>query len=505
MFGRLKTEKKASEIIKYIMEPFLATQRDQFKVQLQIHKAHVVMLGEEKILSKEETREILLSLIELEKSGEASFDLKPDTDLYMNTEEYIIQKTSGIGGKMHIGRSRNDLYACTTRMCNRSKIIDLTADIIKLQKVILCRAEEHCETVMPGYTHSQHAEPITFGHYLLAVFDSLSRDVMRLHNAYSSTNLNPLGAAALASTSFMINRRRTTELLGFRKLIENSYDAVASRDFLAETVSAVTILASNIARVVDSLIIWSTSEFAFVDLPDQYGYTSSIMPQKKNPGYFLESIRSKSARVIGDLVGTLCTIKGTPFGHCRDISVEIFIPVFNALEEATGMVKVLCGIIEALIVNRERMYQLSKEGFSGATEIANFMVRDKGLTYRSAYQIMATLVRKAFETELHYSKVTPEIIDSVAVEVIGSPVGLSLKQVRQAMDPAKNVRMKKVTGGPAPREVKRMIRQRQKEIQQSLTLLSEKKEMLKKSETKLNLAVQGYIESRHFKVSKDND
>ena len=464
MAGRLTSERKAPEIVRYVMAPFLEDLGEYFGFHLEIHQAHVVMLAETGLLTRREAAAILCALQELGTLGPSALEQTMDTDLYMLMERFVTGRTPECGGKMHLGRSRNDLYACAARMRTRLRLLGLWADVLELQDTVLRRAAEHVDTVMPGYTHLQHAEPITFGHFLVAFFDALGRDVTRLRNAFDNTNLNPLGAAALAGTSFPIERKRTSELLGFRGLVENSYDAVASRDFLVESVSAVAILASNITRVVDNFIIWSTSEFSMIDLPDEYGYTSSIMPQKRNPGYFLESVRSKSARITGDLVGALCTLKGTPFAQSRDTSYEITVPVFGAFNEVTGVVNVMRGIIDAVIANREIMRKKCAEEFSGTTEIANALVREKGLAFRTAYEIVATVVRRAVERGKPPVEVSTEVIDEAAREVIGRAVGLSEGQVRAAMDPARNVELKQSIGGPSAKEVERMVRERELEL-----------------------------------------
>ncbi|MGD9941635.1 MAG: argininosuccinate lyase, partial [Burkholderiaceae bacterium] len=321
--GRIKSEAKAPELVQHVMRPFVDGMRDYFDVHLRIHQAHVLMLAEQGLVGDADGRLILQALRELERSGRDGLELHADTDLYMQMEAFVKDRAGGAGGMMHMGRSRNDLYACGARMLNRDKLQQMMADVLALQRVVLRRAGEHAATVMPGYTHLQHAEPITVGHFLLAFFDALTRDMTRLRAAYASTNQNALGGSALAGSSFPLDRERTGSLLGFDGLVENSYDAVAARDYLVESVAAVAILASTVTRVVDALIIWSTSEFAMIDMPDSYAYTSSIMPQKRNPGYFLESLRSKSERITGDLTAVMCTLKGTTFAQSRDTSFEI--------------------------------------------------------------------------------------------------------------------------------------------------------------------------------------
>ncbi|OZI30232.1 argininosuccinate lyase [Bordetella genomosp. 10] len=462
--GRLKSEAKAPELVEYVMAPFLADMGQYFDAHLRIHKAHVVMLCEQRLVDAEEGGSILAALREMERAGPEGLALHHDTDLYMQMEAYVSRRAPKAGGKMHMGRSRNDLYACGARLLTRDRLAALIADLLDLQEAVLARAEEHAVTVMPGYTHLQHAEPITLGHFLLAFHDALARDLKRLAAAYDNANQNALGSSALAGSSFPLDRERTAALLGFDGLVENSYDAVAARDYVVEAMGALAVMASTVARVVDTLIIWCTSEFGMIDMPDSYGYTSSIMPQKRNPGYFLESVRCKSARITGDMSSALCTLKGTTFAQSRDTSFEITIALFRAFGEARGIVNVMRGVARAMIVNADAMQQNCAREFSGATEIANFLVRERALNFRSAYMIVANTVRLACERGLGPAAVTPALVDEAAREVLGRPVDLPEPALRQALSPAANVELKRTAGSPSRSEVLRMLERRQRDL-----------------------------------------
>ncbi|WP_406625940.1 argininosuccinate lyase [Acidovorax sp. SDU_ACID1] len=455
--GRINSEAKAPELVEHVMRSFLQDMGDYFHVHLSIHKAHTVMLVEQALVTADEGAQILRALRELEDGGKKGLQLHPDTDLYMQMEAFIRSRAPEAGGKMHMGRSRNDLYACGARIMTRNKLLPVCADAIGLQRAVLEKAREHVQTVMPGYTHLQHAEPVTLGHFLVAFHDVLERDVRRVQAAFCSANQNALGASALAGSSFTLDRVRTAELLGFDGVVENSYDAVAARDYLVEAVAALAVMASSITRVVDSLIIWSTSEFGMIDMPDSYGYTSSIMPQKRNPGYFLESVRSKSARITGELTSAMCTLKGTTFAQSRDTSFEITIPAFRAFAEAVAILNVMKGVVTRMIVNRDAMQANCASEFSGATEIANLLVKERGLDFRSAYLVVANTVRIASEQGMRPKDVRASLMDEVAVSSCGQAVHLTDAQVRMALDPARNVELKRTLGGPAAMEVRRMI------------------------------------------------
>ena len=456
--ARVRSEKKAPEIVEHVMRPFLKDMGGYFDIHLRIHKAHVVMLAETGLVAPQEGAEIRRALRSLGEAG--GLELHADTDLYMQMEAFVRQHAPAAGGKMHMGRSRNDLYACAGRMMARDKLSGLIESVLGLQDVLLTRAQEHATTVMPGYTHLQHAEPITFGHFLLAVHDALDRDVSRLVAALGTTNRNALGAAALSGSSLALDRDRTTALLGFDGLVENSYDAVAARDYILEAVSVAAVLCSTLVRVADTLIVWSSSEFGMIDMPDSYAYTSSIMPQKRNPGYFFESVRAKVSRVEGDLVSALMTMKGTTFIQSRETSFEVTVPVFRALTEALGATEVMRGALSSLTARVERMRANCEGEFAGATEIANFLVKEKGLDFRSAYQVVSSLVRVADEEGLKPLQIDTALIDKVAQAELGRALELPATMVRQALDPAQNVDLKVTTGSPSRNEVFRMLNAR---------------------------------------------
>jgi argininosuccinate lyase len=416
-------------------------------------------------------------------------DLHPDTDLYMQMEAFVRARAPLGGGKMHLGRSRNDLYACAARMMTRDKLAAMLTSVLGLQRAVLAKAKEHAATVMPGYTHLQHAEPVTLGHFLLAFHDALERDVVRLADAYATANQNALGAAALSGSSFALDRDRTAALLGFEGVVENSYDAVAARDYILQAATAVAVLASTIARVADTLIVWSTSEFGMIDMPDSYAYTSSIMPQKRNPGYFFESVRAKASRVEGDLMGALVTMKGTTFIQSRETSFEVTVPVFRALGEALGAVEVVSGAITSMIVQAQRMRDNCAGEFSGATEIANFLVKDHGLDFRSGYQVVASLVRIACEKGMRPAEVDAKFVDEVARAEIGRPVGMSDALVRQALDPAGNVELKVTVGSPCLSEMTRMLAARDTRLAASSERHQQRLDKLQQGDRALEAAI----------------
>ncbi len=284
--GRLSSARK--DVVKFTSSALI--DKKILKHITDINKAHVVMLVENKIIDKNEGSKILGALTNLEGKIKLSPDME---DGHIAVEEEVIKATGqDIGGNLNLAKSRNDQVSAAIRMESRDKIVDSVETVIELQEALLQQAKKHIETIIPGYTHLQPAQPVTFAHYLVAQFDALQRSIERIEEGYKRVDLCPMGACALATTSFQISRERVANLLGFREVLENSVDAVTSRDFLLETLANLTILAVDVTRFVEDLEIWSTMEFGMIELPDEFTFTSSIMPQKKNPDV-LEVVRSR--------------------------------------------------------------------------------------------------------------------------------------------------------------------------------------------------------------------
>src|SRR4051794_34263293 len=342
-FARLSTG-LSDDLIHELMNPTL--QRDFvlfFAPLMAINRAHVVMLVEQAILTTADGATILRGLDALETDLTAE-TLREDLDLYFNVERGLERGIGPVAGRMHTARSRNDLQACYQRMAVRATLEGLISDVIALRETLLQLASEHVESVMPGYTHTQPAQPITFGHYLLSVHDAFERDEDRLRGAWRRTNRSPLGAGALATTGFPIDRERAAALLGFDGLIEGSIDSVASRDYILEALSACVGLASTASRMSADLIAWSGWEYRFVEIADGYASSSSIMPQKKNP-LALEHTRAKLANVLGAYTAAATLTKGLPFTHSRDTGSEMFHLTFDGFAEAGLVARVLGGTL----------------------------------------------------------------------------------------------------------------------------------------------------------------
>ena len=359
-----------------------------YPCQTLIHRAHVVMLTEQGILTKEESPTILKGIKEVAEAAKQNERLVT----YMATETALVEKVGEIGGKMHIGRSRNDLGHTQQRMYYRDQIERVIHAIIEFRKALLQKAEENLNTVMSGYTHWRQAQPITLGHYLMAYVDAAGRSIECLEDVYRRTNLNPLGAAALAGTGWPIDRLRTTELLGFDGLCENTIDSVAAHDYVIEVAAAIAMHMSNLSRLAEDLQIWSSDDYMLVDLDEAYAGTSSIMPQKKNPSS-LEMVKRFTSESIGTLVTTVSSVKGTAYTNIQDREgVE---PVI--FETVIGSTALMAGLVSKLIPMKENMLLKARKGFSTMTELADTLVRSYGLTFRQA-KVSSRVFQSIFST-----------------------------------------------------------------------------------------------------------
>jgi argininosuccinate lyase len=357
---------------------------------------------------------------------------------------------------MHTARSRNDLQACYQRMAVREALTGLCHDVLDLRSNLLELAGQHVESVMPGYTHAQPAQPITFGHYLLGVHDVLARDTQRLIAAWHRTNYSPLGAGALATTGFAIDRQRCAELLGFEGVVENSIDSVASRDYLMESLAACVGVASSISRASTDLITWSAWEYGFVEIADELASGSSIMPQKKNP-LALEHTRAKLAHVLASYTSVVTLTKGLPFTHTRDTGSEAFHLAFDGLSETRLAARLFSAILGTLIVRTDRMAAASGSGFTTATELADTLVRRCGLPFRLAHDVVGTLVGEAVRNGARAAIWSLRDVRRASATHGADVTGLTESDVATALAPQDNVETRSVQGGPAPREVTRML------------------------------------------------
>ena len=444
--------------------PHIAADMANFPHHLAANRAHVVMLVECNIIPRANGAAILGALDDLEDRGVEAVPLRPElNDLFTCTEVQIVQALGdAVGGQLHTGRSRNDLFLALERMADREAIHRVVEELLRLRHTLLQRAREHAETVFPGYTHhSQQAQPITFGHFLLSHQDVLARDLERLESAYARINRCPLGAAALAGTGFPIDRERLAVLLGFAGLAENTADGCGARDFQLELGAALAILGSNLGRLAESLILYTSSEFGYVELADEFASISSIMPQKKNP-VSLEIVEAFGARSAGHLASMFAILKSCTLGNGREVGYCDG-EVAAMVSDITWALKICEGVVATLRVYAERALRGLAKGQSMATELADMLVRKHGLSFRQAHNVVGKAVATVVE-DGGERPITAPLVNEIAAELSGRQLTVTDAEVAEALDPRTNVEIRTTRGGPAPAEVRRMAEDREKQL-----------------------------------------
>jgi argininosuccinate lyase len=464
------------------------------KAVVDINKAHVIMLTEQKIIKWSDGAKLLEAL-----TKHADIKLDPSAeDVHMAIEEVVLNEVGlEVGGNLHIAKSRNDQVATAIRMELRKNLLTLMFSVLQMQESLLEMAEKHVKTVILEYTHLQPAQPVTFAHYLLSCFDALERDLQRLQETYERVNLCPMGAAALATTSFPINRERVAELLGFSDIVENSIDAVGGRDFILETIAALTLIAVNLSRLAEDLIVWSSPDFGVMELPDGFASTSSIMPQKKNPEV-LEVIRARASYVLGDFVASAATLKSLPSTYNLDFQ-EITPKLWKSIETINSSLEMFAKLVPNLKVSAD-VSTKALVSFSAATDLANMLVRKYGVPFRSAHKIVGSLVKLLVESKLTFLDAAPELLGKVAQDAVGIKIVVKAEDISESIDPLKMVETYKVKGGPAPAEVERALAARKKHVILAKSTVSKLKQKLAEAEGKLESTVKSYSRSDSLKT-----
>jgi argininosuccinate lyase len=404
--------------------------------------AHARMLGACGVLDADDVERIVEGLGAIEREiadGVFAFD-GADEDVHMAIERRLTERIGPAGGRLHTARSRNDQVATDERLFVRSAIDEIVCAIIALERALVARAVEHQDVVMPGYTHMQRAQPVLLAHHLLAYVAMLDRDRERMLDARRRLNRSPLGAAALAGTSFPIDRAMTAAALGFDGIVENSIDAVSDRDYLIELASAASILMMHLSRLGEELVLWSTVEFGFVTMADAYATGSSIMPQKKNPD-MAELVRGKAGRVFGSLVSLLTTMKGLPLAYNRDMQ-EDKLPMLDVIETVLGSLTICTGMIATCRFDRERMSAEAEGGFSTATELADYLAR-RGVPFREAHAVAGSIVRGCIERGVKLSDLSLDELrqyssafDDDVAPLLAASTSIAAKQSAGSTSPA---------------------------------------------------------------------
>ena len=418
--------------------------------------AHVQMLGQTGILSLEEAEQIqdgLKALLQDLEAGELHFDIANE-DIHMNMEVLLTEKIGPLAGKLHTARSRNDQVATDMHLYLKEQLGHVLDKLANLNGVLLDLAEKHVETIMPGYTHLQHAQPISLAHHLMAYYNMFQRDSERFAFNLKHTDLSPLGAAALAGTTFPIDRQLSSDLLGFQQPYTNSLDAVSDRDFILEFLSNASILMMHMSRFCEEIINWCSFEYQYISLSDSFSTGSSIMPQKKNPD-MAELIRGKTGRVYGHLLGLLTVMKSLPLAYNKDLQ-EDKEGMFDTVETILNSLDVLAGMLSSMQVNKVKMQQSTENDFSNATELADYLA-EKGLPFREAHEIVGKLVLDSIKHGKN--------IQDWDLEELQAYHPLIEEDIYIYLRPETAVQRRNSLGGTGFEQVKYQIKQAKKELE----------------------------------------
>ena len=479
-----------------IAEKFMSSLEDDMEILLEDivgTEAHDIMLFEQGIITKSDLRKILGSLERIRKDAE-KHSLKitgKHEDIHEFLESQVISDIGiDVGGKLHTARSRNDQVALDVRLKTRTELNLISKKLIELIQALLTKASECTDIPMILYTHTQHAQIGNFAHYLLAQVDLFLRDLERLDSCYTRVNRSPLGGSAIGGTRFPINRERSASLMGFEGVIENSLDAVSARDFVIETASCLSILMINMSRVAEDLIVWSSSEFGYVELADEYASTSSIMPQKKNP-CTLELVRGSTGPVCGSLMSLTTSIKGLPSGYNRDLQLTKP-PLWLALKTVKDSLEVLTGTISSLSVKREQWVEATRNSFAVAVDLAEELTA-KGLPFRKSHVLVGALVKDLVERKQRMGDLTADSIGVISEKLVGERVNITDADLKRILDPTSSLEARQSMGSPSPIEVDRMLRERKKSIQMHADSLASRIGRLDNANLELRRLINSYI------------
>ena len=426
-----------------------------YKQDIEGSRAHAHMLNKVAVLSDDDLSAILKGLDQVEQeiaAGEFEWSVALE-DVHMNIEARLTAIIGDAGKRLHTGRSRNDQVATDIRLYLREQIEYVIAEAKRLQQGMLILAEKEADTIMPGFTHLQVAQPVTFGHHIMAWFEMIGRDVSRYEDCRERMNMCPLGAAALAGTSYPIDRDFSAKELGFTAPTANSLDAVSDRDFAIEFCSTSAMLMTHLSRMSEELVIWSSAQFNFIDLPDRFCTGSSIMPQKKNPDV-PELVRGKTGRVNGNLVSLLTLMKSQPLAYNKD-NQEDKEPLFDTLDTVLGSLRAFADMVPAIECKHANMYAAAKQGFSTATDLADYLVR-KGLPFRDAHEVVGSAVAVALEKERDLSELSLE-------ELQGFSAMIS-EDVFDVLTLEGSVAARNHIGGTAPEQVRKAVVEARKRV-----------------------------------------
>ncbi|WP_099159718.1 argininosuccinate lyase [Virgibacillus ndiopensis] len=443
--------------VESLLKPVFYDQKEHlFDAMFMIHKAHTTMLMEQKILTQDEAKKIYKGIEQVEKLDQKQLEYSAEyEDLFFLVESQIGDRIGEeLAGKMHIAKSRNDMGEAMYRIVIREYIQKAAGEAMELSKAILYQAEQHIESIMPAHTHTQPAQPTTFGHYLVAIYDNLKRDIGRLERAYKTVNQSPMGAAAITTSGFPISRERMVELLGFDGIVENSYDAIGTSDYLIESAQALVSLMTNMGRWIQEFLRMSSKEVGLLRVSDAYVQISSIMPQKRNP-VSIEHSRAIASSAAAEGLAVVHMIHNTPYGDINDTEDDLQPHLYHGYQKGLRVLRLMRAVIVTMDFNKERAHQQARENMITVTELADVLARDYGVPFRNAHHKASLIAEdtnnkgeELYEIPLHH------------VNELLKDVELTEKDWQGIIDPVCFVERRNVTGGPNFEVVKKMIDKR---------------------------------------------
>jgi argininosuccinate lyase len=466
----------------------LAADRRIFEADLAVDRAHAVMLAEQDIVADDDAEAILAALDDVESAGHG--ELPEAEDVHEAIETAVIDRVGPEGGRMHTARSRNDEVATCLRYRLRGDLLDTLETVAGAREELLDVAAEHSETLLPGFTHLQYAQPVTVAHWVASYESALARDTERVLAAYDRTNRSPLGAAAFAGTPFDVNRERTAELLGFDAVVENSMDAVSTRDFLVESTAALATLAATLSGLAEDMVVYGGR--GYVEVSDDYASTSSIMPQKKNPDT-LELVRATSGEAYGALQGLLTTLKGLPRSY--NIDLQKATPhAWTAVDAVPAALEVATGAVATAAWNEDVLASEAAAGFSTATGVADRLAM-AGLPFRTAHEVVALAVQGADDASGAADELDVAAVEAAAETVLGEDLGayVDRETLAATLDPAESVAMRDSRGGPAPGAVTASVERARERLDGDRVAVDDRREAVAAAEDALATEVDAYV------------
>jgi len=479
---------------RHILEPiYEINARHYFHRLIAAHRAWLVMLAERRIVDRAHAARILAALGEIEREGPDAarpFDASLDY-YYLHIERALVARVEGgesVVGNLNLGRTRPEPLA---RMVLRDGLLDTIDMVLDLRRALIARAREEAETVMPGYTHLQHAQPTTFGHYALAIHDHLQRDTARLMAALDTVDRCTLGCGAMSGTSLDIDRERVMRLLGFPALCENTIDSVSATDHVFESAAALSTAMNVVARFCQDLYIWSSQEYAMVDVTDAFSSPSSLMPQKKN-ALILEYVRSRAARTVGALTGSFAVMQNVGYMDTEEVEIESYVPLYDALRLAHEAIPPITALVRALKVDRSLCRARAAWGFSSVTALAEALQTGQAMSYRTAHRIVARAVLMAVDAGKDATGIDSRLLAEAAREMTGRPVEMDDEAIARCLDPRRFVEQHRVVGATAPDEVRRMAGSREPAVETDEDDVRRRRERIQAADRELRTVAQAY-------------